>query len=201
MGMYASLYRVGVGEVAWIRENPREVPYEVLGFERPKPRTGGIMGFLKRLSPLTITTTSDEEPSPVATSAHAALEAIDLEKAWHGLHFLFTGETWEGDEPACFLLKGGEDVGEDEWSEPVARLLSPPQVRAFADFLETLGPTGLTARFDPQRMTELDIYPGPIWERDDREESIGFLLAYFEELRAFASRAADAGDAVLVHVS
>src|SRR5687768_13192892 len=37
---------------------------------------------------------------------------IDLDKAWHGLHFLFTGTAWEGAPPECFLVSGGTEIGQ-----------------------------------------------------------------------------------------
>lgn len=35
-----------------------------------------------------------------------------LDKAWHGLHFLFTGTAWEGDPPLNFLVSGGREIGD-----------------------------------------------------------------------------------------
>src|SRR6476660_4810992 len=46
----------------------------------------------------------------------ATANRISLEKAWHGLHYLLTGEVWEGQGPLAFLLAGGEQLGEDEES-------------------------------------------------------------------------------------
>ncbi|MCA9179414.1 MAG: DUF1877 family protein, partial [Planctomycetales bacterium] len=31
-------------------------------------------------------------------------ESISLEKAWHGLHFLLTGDAWETEGPAAFIV-------------------------------------------------------------------------------------------------
>lgn len=204
MGMCASLHRASAEDAAWIREHPRDVMYEFFAYDRPQPRAGGIIGFLKRLSPITITETAPE-PEPSAngdtSSGPRAHDEVDLDKAWHGLHFLFTGASDGDDEPACYLLTGGEDVGEDEWGDPVARMLSPDKVRSFGGFLNGFDRESLTARFDPARMTELEIYPDAIWERDKRDDALGYLLENFEALRAFVARAADSGDSVVVHVA
>jgi hypothetical protein len=156
MGMCASLHRASAEDAAWIREHPRDVMYDFFAYDRPQPRAGGIMGFLKRLSPITITETAPQpEPSQNGDTSteRRAHDEVDLDKAWHGLHFLFTGASDGGDEPACYLLSGGEEVGEDEWGDPVARMLGPAQVRSFGGFLNELGRDTLTARFDPARMT------------------------------------------------
>jgi hypothetical protein len=127
-------------------------------------------------------------------------EELNIDKAWHGLHFLFTGTADGGEEPACFLVHGGEDLGDDD--DLLPRLLGPPQVRDFAAFLAALTPEELTRRFDPERMTALEIYPDVIWRRPEAtDEPLGFLLGAFDELRAFTAAAATAGDAVVVCVA
>ena len=37
---------------------------------------------------------------------------LDLDKAWEPLHFLLTGTALEGEEPACYLARGGEELAE-----------------------------------------------------------------------------------------
>ena len=60
--------------------------------------------------------------------------SLDIDKAWHGLHFLFTGTADEGDEPACFIVRGGEPLDDDGY----ARALRPDAVAGFARFVESL---------------------------------------------------------------
>src|SRR5258708_759675 len=42
--------------------------------------------------------------------------SVSIEKAWHGLHYLLTGEVWQGHGPLAFLMAGGEQLGENEES-------------------------------------------------------------------------------------
>ncbi len=35
----------------------------------------------------------------------------DLDKSWHGLHYLFTQTVWEGEPPLNFIVCGGNPVG------------------------------------------------------------------------------------------
>jgi hypothetical protein len=37
---------------------------------------------------------------------------LDVDKAWHGIHYLLTGTAWEGDPPLDFIVKGGSQVGD-----------------------------------------------------------------------------------------
>ncbi|HEX4960781.1 MAG TPA: YfbM family protein [Thermoanaerobaculia bacterium] len=103
----------------------------------------------------------------------------DLDKTWHGLHFLFTGTDEEGDLPAAFLFKGGTEL------EPFgARAVSFPDARQYKEFLYSLSEDELRSRFDPDRMTELDLYPDHIWKRNPAD-TLSYLLEYFEVLRTF----------------
>jgi hypothetical protein len=88
--------------------------------------------------------------------------SIDIDKGWHGLHFLFTGTADSGDEPGCYLVRGGEDLDD----EGQARALRPAQVRRFDEYLSMLNPAELTRRYDPARVAQqLEIYPDAIWAR------------------------------------
>jgi hypothetical protein len=47
--------------------------------------------------------------------------SIDLDKTWHGIHYLLTGTTWEGEPPFSFLVAGGDDMRvhrPSEWCRP-----------------------------------------------------------------------------------
>ena len=195
MGTYGSLLRVRGDDVEWIRANPREFAFDFLHYERPRPRSGGIVGWIRSLSPITISERSRADPPPPPTSVRRPVEDLDLEKSWHALHFLFTGKADGGLQPMAFMMTGGEDVGEDSWGDPVARLFSPAQVRNIEAFLAALTPDSLSKRYDPSRMTELEIYPGG-WEPDEFEH----LRESFEDVRQFVRAAMEAGEWLIVHV-
>ncbi|MCL6615244.1 MAG: YfbM family protein [Firmicutes bacterium] len=56
-------------------------------------------------------------------------------------------------------------------------------------------------RFDPQAMMEVDIYPA-IWDRPlTEDDTLGYLLEYFAELREFIAEAAATGEALLVYIN
>lgn len=113
------------------------------------------------------------------------LGRVYLDKAWHGIHFLLTGSVWEGAEPLCYLVKGGEGIGtEDDW----ARLLRPNQIADWANSLLTISADDLRKRYDPVAMAKADIYPS-IWDRVDEEYgNLEYLLDYYEALRSFLER-------------
>ena len=125
-------------------------------------------------------------------------EELEIDKAWHGLHFLLTGTAWEGDFPLNFIATGGQEVGDDLGYGP-ARALTSSEVQKIDAALEPLRPGELAERFDAARMTELDIYPFG-WSHDPDGE-LEYLLDFYAELRAFVRRTAERENAVLVYLS
>jgi hypothetical protein len=205
MGMYAYLRRIAPSDVPRIRDDPRLLTAFLFG-DAPgvtEERVPGLLGVFLRIMRIKVEVAAPAQPSkdPLWPPPGAG-EMIALDKAWHGLHFLLTGTDDGGREPACFLLKGGEDLGDEDDDGFQARLLDAEQVRWFGEHLASLTAEELTRRFDPDRMTELRIYPDVIWKRPEEEdEPRGYLLAAFAELRAFITSAAARSDAVVVCIS
>lgn len=135
------------------------------------------------------------EPNPlVRLLQRGSANRVSLEKAWHGLHYMLTGEVWEGDGPLAFLLAGGENIGEDEES-PVRRF-TPEETTQIHLALSTVSDDLLWSRFDAAQMEELQIYPG-IWDEaeDDLKEEY---LDYFHQLKMIVAAAVQSGQGLLV---
>jgi hypothetical protein len=205
MGMYGSLRRIAPSDVPRIRDDPRLLEAFLFGerLEVVEERVPGVLGFFLRLARIKVEMAAPVQPSQAPLWPPPELgEMLDLDKAWHGLHFLLTGTADGGRAPACFLLSGGEALGGDDDDAFQAHLLDAEQVRWFAEHLASLTSEELTRRFDPERMTKLRIYPDAIWKRPDTEDDPrGFLLGAFGELREFVRSAAVRGHAVVVSVS
>ncbi|SFG00821.1 protein of unknown function [Duganella sp. CF458] len=121
--------------------------------------------------------------------------SIDLDKAWHGIHYLLTSEVEGGPEPLSLAVIGGEEFGPDIGYGP-PRFLTSAQVQAIAEALTPLGRPELAARFDPQDMERKEIYPAIIWTRDG-DEALDYVLDNYEVLREHFLDAATRGDAVI----
>src|SRR6187402_1279312 len=85
---------------------------------------------------------------------------VDLDKAWHCLHYLLTGSAWDGEEPLNFLVKGGTPLGEEDVGHGPARVFRPLEVAAIADALAPLEAASLVPRLVGQKLDQLGIYPG-----------------------------------------
>jgi hypothetical protein len=124
--------------------------------------------------------------------------SIDIDKAWHGIHYLLTGEAEGGAEPGSLAVLGGEEFGEDVGYGP-ARFLTPSQVAAVSQELAKHSTEELTQRYRPQDMDAKQIYPD-IWVRDG-DEGLEYLLEYYRVLADFYRDAASRGDAVIQWLS
>jgi hypothetical protein len=206
MGMTGGLVRASAAEIQRLRETPSELPdfldcnvwAPALREVRPK----GVLGWLWKLSPIRIQEVDPEAVRPADANTAPVRPHVDLEKAWHGLHFLFTGTAWEGEEPACFLTRGGEEIGDEDLGYSSIRVLDPHRLGEFARFLDGLTPEELRRWFEPRRMKELKIYPG-VWVRKnfDGEAELEYLLTSFDELRRFVSNTVKTGDGAIVFLT
>jgi hypothetical protein len=121
----------------------------------------------------------------------------ELEKAWHGLHFVFTGRSDEAPPPLGYLLSGGEEVGED-LGYGAARLLNGAEVKAFRDALHAIDARAFDARFDVAALARHDVYPS-IWD-EDRDELLEEYEMYFEQLKSDLDRVVAAGEYLLIAI-
>jgi Domain of unknown function (DUF1877) len=125
----------------------------------------------------------------------------DLDKAWHGIHYLLTGTAWEGDPPGNLLVTGGREVGDLDVGYGPARVLTSVETRASRDWLNNIEEDELRRRFNPEDMRAKEIYPD-IWERDPEEDdTLEYLVEYARTLRNFLNRAVDQGLGIVVYLS
>jgi len=95
---------------------------------------------------------------------------VDLDKAWHCLHYLLSGSAQAVSAPLGFLLSGGTPVGDDLSEMGPARVFRPLEVSAVADALAPVTEQQLLSRFDLKKLEKLDVYPGRWTELNLRSE-------------------------------
>ncbi len=119
--------------------------------------------------------------------------SVDLDKAWHGIHWLLTGSADPTTDVVSSAIFGGEPLGEDIGYGP-GRLLSIEGVGAVAAALRELDAEALRGRMNPSAMDAVGIYP-QIWDEADVFDT--YLAPAFDNLRAFYTAAATSGEAVI----
>lgn len=204
MSLTCSLHRASEAEIERLLAAPDAVtaflyPDDAAAPPVKKLAPKGMLGWLLRLTPVSIEEAAPASDGSTAASAPDPDRSIEIDQSWHGLHYLFTGTADQGDEPACYFMQGGENLDDDGY----ARALRPAQVRRFAAYLDSLTPAELARRYDPARMTKLDIYPDAIWNRTAApgESPLEWLLGNYTQVQRFVQKAAAAGDGLIINIS
>ncbi len=127
--------------------------------------------------------------------------ALGLHKAWHGIHYLLTGERAGGAPPLAWAVLGdpAQTIGADEGHGP-ASFLRPPQVERVASALSNLDGGELSKRYDARAMVELEIEPLSMWLRE-ADDGCEWLLQFYQPLCEHYARAAERGRAMLIWMS
>jgi hypothetical protein len=197
------LFRATSAELRRVTKDPELLQTFLESIEGSPPpmqkvRGKGILGFLLRLSPITIwEPVSSAEEEPWTIDPDKLMELEDPE--WAALHFLLTVGTDAVTEPACFLTTGGEALDD----EGTSRCLGPEETRRFANYLSALSPAELERRFDPKAMRELGIHhvvEGNSLSNANAPFLVG-LLERFSALAEFARKSAAAGDGMIIRIA
>jgi hypothetical protein len=126
------------------------------------------------------------------TGAH---DELSLDKAWHGVHYLLSGSPGPTATPLGQAVLGGTEIGEDFSGYGEARVLDPAQVAEISQALSAPDTErAVVERYDPARMSQLQIYPFG-WEEE--EDNRDWVLVSFRDLRGFYADAAASGRAIV----
>ena len=159
-----------------------------------------MIGNFRQVTPAQLQALMDDPASVEAfiyPDGGEAENGIDVDKAWHGIHFMLTGDVWGGASPLANVVLGGVEIGEDAGYGP-ARYITPDEVRAAAEVIRSLPREVLGKRYDAAAMAENEIYPD-IW--DEGDDAADYLLSYYESLRNYYLDAASKGNAMLKYIN
>ena len=155
-----------------------------------------MIGNFVQLTPVRLQMLIDDPTSVEAfiyPSEGDADGCIDIGKAWHGVHFMLTGDPWGGTLPLANVVLGGVEIGNDVGYGP-AHYITAEEVHAVAEALRAIPPEELAKRYDAAEMLRNQTYP-EIWHDDD--DAIDFLLSHYESLRNYYLDAASKRNAML----
>lgn len=126
---------------------------------------------------------------------------FDIHKSWDALSYLITGVPLHDIDKAVPLLSwvifGDEVIDENlDFGYGPARYLSNDQVKEVNAVLMDMSAEDLNKHFDPDKMTELEIYPGD-WNEGEKQ----WLDRAFHQLKAFYKTSAENNQAVISYIS
>jgi hypothetical protein len=129
---------------------------------------------------------------------------VELQKDWHALHFLLTGDPSTDpehlpDDPLHNVVMGGHETDIEASYGPV-RCLEPKEVRAIAHELAKISVRLLRTRFSAKAFNDEEIYPNPEPGGWDRKEVESVFCVYPKLVRFFKAAAA-AREVVLVYAA
>jgi hypothetical protein len=129
---------------------------------------------------------------------------VDLEKDWHALHFLLTGDAsldpeHHENDPLYNVVMGGKPTSLEASYGPV-RKFEPDDIKQIVAALEDISVDDLRARFSPEAFNAAEIYPGPVPGGWDLEEMAG-VFELFPKLRQLFVDALNAGEIVIVYAA
>ena len=205
--MTGGLVRASEVDIRRLRTDRSSLPGFIEGDVWAPParrvQPSGIFGWLLRLSPITVEEVDPDAIPPEGAKLVEAESHLDLDKAWQPLHFLLTGTAWEGEEPACYLVRGGEELSDDELGYSSIRALTPGHVSRFDSFLRNVSHEMLRRRFDYQRMVALEIYSKPLagQKANSHDHEVGALLETFDALQSFVANTSEGGDGAIVYLT
>lgn len=121
---------------------------------------------------------------------------LEIDKSWHGIHFLLTGSSWGGDPPLSYAVLGGHPLEskEFEWDYGSPQYKTPEEVRQVYQVLSKLSLDELKNQYDPDKFWEADIYPH-IWGEEG--EDLEYLLSYLKDIIDFYKAAVENDEAII----
>jgi hypothetical protein len=136
-----------------------------------------------------------DEPSEIVAvlDGEYAAQIIDIDKAWHGIHFMLT-ENSSASSPLAHAVLGVKKIGEEDVGYGPAHGISAASVKKIAEALNEISEEVFRGMFDASAMINAEIYPD-IWDKGD--ESLAFLLVHFKVLQRFYADTAKADKAAI----
>ena len=201
MGMALALHTVSENNISKVLADPPLVwriiapdDSEIYQHARAEKQPG-LLARLLGAKPVEL---SEDVPDLPKTDGEGI--ETDLDKAWHGIHYLLTGTAWEGAEPLNFIVCGGTEVGDIDVGYGPARVFSSNDVKTIAAALRSLDDSAVRERFNPEEMMSLEIYPN-IWDRaPEDDDTLGYCIEYLSDLRRFLADAANNSMGIMLYI-
>ena len=128
-------------------------------------------------------------------------KALDIDKAWHAIHFTLTGEMDEGDEDNVLvkLTFGGSPVNDEDIGYGPALEITTDEVKEINLIVKDISQEDFRSKFSVSEMLENDIYP--VIEDENEDEFFEYVWANFEALKNFLAKASKNDSCLLFYIN
>jgi hypothetical protein len=121
-----------------------------------------------------------------------------IDKAWHGIHFILTDSSCEGEKPQSLVILGGDDIGEDFGYGP-GKLIMPDDVIEVSNYLKSIDLLSLRKKYNPEVFEKAEIYPQGIWH-EKKIEAYEYIERYLKKVIEYYNIAAKLNRAVIKYI-
>jgi|GEM_PF-223594 len=196
MSMIGNFRSASDSDIEALLTTPKRIELFLYGeyFDPPAKKRGLLSFFFRRKQDVAICSTASNDTWAPETDG----PTLDVDKAWHGMHFLLCGDAFGGTYPLNFIVAGGTPIGDVDIGYGPARAYTSTEVAEIAQAIQHLTTDQLRARFDSKIFLDNKIYP-EIWNEPVEECLDSYVLSYFEGLKAFVLKARDDGRGLIVY--
>lgn len=121
-----------------------------------------------------------------------------IDKAWHGIHYILTDSSWEGEKPQSLVILGGDDIGDDLGYGP-GKLIMPDEVIEVSKYLNSIDLITFRRKFNPDSFEKAEIYPQGIWY-EEKMEAYEYIEEYLKKVIEYYNLAAKLDKAVIKYI-
>lgn len=125
---------------------------------------------------------------------------VDLDKSWDGILFLLTGQSLaNATHPLVRTLFSGQLIDEEQdLGYGPAHYLTPEEVAELNQQISGIQVSDLKQKYDPAKMTELEVYP-TIW--DEGDDAFTYVADGFKTLQETYAEATKNGEAIITFLN
>lgn len=125
---------------------------------------------------------------------------VNLDKSWDGIIFLLTGQSLAtATSPLVRILFSGQLIDEEQdLGYGPAHYLTPEEVTELNQQISGIQISELKEKFNPVKMTELEIYP-TIWEEGD--DAFDYVADGFKTLQKTFAESTRNGEAIITFLN
>lgn len=193
MGVSCVMYAVSDDLAEKVRNDP---PYIWLIFGEPEAYLSAKTPDRSFLDRLLRRPNQPAPPLPADIPDLSEDEWCDIDKSWHAVHFLLTGDGEPTTSPLGLLVADHPqlcslDVG---YGPPI--YCSPSRVREFSEAIRDIDRAELEGRFDPAALEANDVYPSGAWS--DASDWPEYLGEHYEALRDWVQKVSEQSKGIIL---
>lgn len=160
-----------------------------------------MIGYYFRTNEDTILKMQEGSVGDVVFHEENRASLLDVDKAWHAIHFTLTGSAYGGEEGDILkeLVLGGIPISEEDMGYGPARLISKEETAQIAAALKNWDETVFRDNFHIADMVANDIYP--VMSDEEDEEFFQYVWEGFKEVRDFFEKAVEEGQCMLTFIA